>query len=111
MAEEVKIEEKVYYRYRIFTTVGAIQALSEYATRAELWKAICKAKDTDGGPEFLNETQGVRYGIHIKPSSIIMMDDFYGQAPVVENPARPQGRSQYGRPARVVIGQDAKTKR
>lgn len=110
MSEE-KIEGKTYYRYRVFTTGGALQILSECPTRQELWQQIVKSDDSDGGIEFCNYANGVFIGINIRPSAIVMIDDFYGQAPVSESPARPQNRSVYGRQARVVIGQSAKDKR
>ena len=51
---------------------------------------------------------GVEVEVSIRPSVIAMVDDFYGQAPImVGNPSVPGDRVIHRRPTRIVIGQQA----
>jgi hypothetical protein len=98
-----------YYRYRLGTLTGIIPVLSECATRQELWAQIAKMKDTEAVEFYHVGPDGVKFGISIKASAILMIDDAYGTAPVPTlSPAAPQGR-RIVNPNRIVIGQQTES--
>ncbi len=81
-------KEKTYFRYRIFTTIGSsLSFLSEHPTIDKLWEAIISSKDNDNKLKFLSIGNGSNISnildFRIRPSIIYMVDNIYGDGPVV----------------------------
>lgn len=75
--EEVK---KLFYRYRLFSSLTAFNVYCEVETQEELWDVILKSKNDELNVELFHGDVPINQaiGLNIRPSSIFAIDAPFG---------------------------------